>query len=63
MDPHYIIGGSLADPWWTFRRFPADLMHLYTVQTLHVDLGQGEVIVDVQCIDGSQVGDPVFKLQ
>lgn len=29
----------------------------------HMDLGQGQVIVDVEPVDGAQVGDSVFELQ
>lgn len=28
-----------------------------------MDLGQGEVVVDVESIDGPQIGDPVFVSQ
>lgn len=65
--------GSPVVFWWIFCGLPDDSSPPPTTppqissgssgQSLHVDLGQFDVVVDVEPDDGSQVGDAVPELQ
>ena len=48
---------------WSSGGFPVELQLSSSWHGLHVDLGEADVVEDVEHIDGSQVADPVMERQ